>query len=169
MAHASGLATTAASGLDGVGRPVMVLMRRGARVVIMVDGGAVRVQVEMGVAVDVGVAVQGRWEEPALRQPNGAGGQSLQEAPVVGDDDHGLIEAGQVPDQALLGRLVEPVGGLVEQEHGRLHGQHGGERDQPFLPGGEPMGDPLGEPVEAQHRQGPLRRGARPGRAFGPG
>ena len=53
--------------LGGIGRTVMVLVRRGAHVVIMVDGGAVRVQVEMGVAVDVGVAMQGRWRRRPRR------------------------------------------------------------------------------------------------------
>ena len=75
----------------------------------------------------------------------------------MGDDQHGLGRSGEVVGEARLRGLVEPVGGLVEQQHLGVHRKHRAQGHQALLAGGQAMGDPIGETREPEQVQDPLR------------
>ena len=118
------------------------------------------VHMQVGMAVGVGVLVQRPRGELPVDQEHGTLHQLLQDAVVVRDDQHGLGQGGQVADEPFLGGLVQAGGGLVQQQHGGVHGEDGGQCNQAFLPAREAVGDPVGVPGQAQCRQDLLGIGA---------
>ena len=74
------------------------------------------VHMQVGMAVGVGVLVQGPRGELSVGEEHGTLHQLLQDAMVVRHDKHGLGQGGQVADQPFLSGLVQAGGGLVQQQ-----------------------------------------------------
>ena len=72
------------------------------------------------------------------------GADRLEEPAVVGDEDDGGVEAGQVALEPLQRGDVEVVGRLVEQQQVRAGGERAGQRGAGQLAAGEGRQRPLG-------------------------
>jgi hypothetical protein len=105
---------------------VMVWVRRQRRGVPVRRDIARHVQVQVLVAVHMGVSMQHGLVQPAVFEHQRAVDKLLEEAAIMGDDEHRLIEGREVGDETGLAGLIETGGGLVEQQHPWLHGQHRG-------------------------------------------
>jgi hypothetical protein len=85
-------------------------------------------------------------------QPVGEGDHALH--PVLGEDDGGaevVDEAGEHPQHVLGGRRVQGGRRLVEDQHPRVHGEHGPDRDALLLATGQGPQRPRPELGDAEH------------------
>ncbi len=87
-------------------------------------------------------------------------GQLRQEGAVVGDEQHGAVEGGQLLLEPGNGVEVQVVGGLVEQQQVRLGHQRPGQRHAPPpAPGERSHLGVLGQPQAGQHHVDALVEG----------
>ena len=96
----------------------------------------------------------------ALGQHHGPGGQLGHQLHVVGGHHDAVPVGGQLPHhrhQPLLAGVVQPPGGLVEQDHRRTRGQNDGQgQGQPLA-----LGQVAGVPVPGHSGQDLLEHGRR--------
>lgn len=91
------------------------------------------IRMDMGVGVDMGMAVDLRRGEAAAFQDHRPGRQFGDEGAVMRDQDHRAGETVQRRTQAPAVFVVDPVGGLVQKQHVGAHGEQAGKAHQPFL------------------------------------
>ena len=82
------------------------------------------------------------------------------EVKVVGGEDDLLAEPGQGPPQQFPVAQVQQGGGLVQDQHLRVHGEDGGEGQELPLPAGELVDALVGQRQQPETVQGRLRLAA---------
>jgi hypothetical protein len=114
----------------------------------------------LGPGVEVGVALVEPADRPVL-QPEGLGGDPLQEGAVVADDQGRGAGGGELGLENFDGQDVEVVGGFVQQEDVGLFGEGPRQGGAPDLAAGEaPRRLVATQPEDFQGRLGFMRRGA---------
>jgi len=85
----------------------------------------------------------------------------MQKIRFVGDDDKRNVQILDEVDEAMFCLLIQPGGGLVQEQDPGLHGQHRCQRDQALLAPREFIGHPVGKTGQTQALQS--RQGNLPG------